>query len=721
MRILFVSPETHFNGGGGIATYSKFSEQALSSSGHEVFSFSWSFDEGGPTRLASDAQFFELKINGNEIWKMFPQGPFNQALSYYLLPYILEVIDTINPDIIESTDYLGPLFAYQNCRRNGALKPTQVKPVVVYNHGFQREIYRANASIPTAWERVDTSIERTTLRWADMVFAPSNHAKSTVVRQCGNLPNIVVVPEPYYWGSPNRKVTKPDDRLAFLGRLSISKGLDHIVHFLNVLNSFAPVNGITLVGKKDYIPFKINDAEEYVLKKIAPNLRDKIQFTGRLDTEQINSILRDPEEKGYSLNFSPPETFNFAFLEMLDFGWTPFGLAGTAVAEFYPDHLQRYLVPRDFDLCELPYIYKYLSLGNNFWTEVRDHSKKVTDPATFALNYDRAVSHLVKPKQTISATVKQPARAHDVTFLMATFNPNARIHETLESINRQTVEGAKVLICSDGSNDHESLNRLDTIASDQVKVIKSLGNEGLCATRRKLISACDSPLSIFIDDDDIIDSVYLERTLSVYNNNTFSANAVLTWRKNFGTNNHLVINHNIDDYEFFLWNDLRMTSLIETATLKSVNFRPSMRHGEADDWDFWLRFNELGYKAAMLPQALFHYRVTPGSMSWPWSSGQAALTAELLSKRILTASKQNRVPDDLMLEIMTSRETFRMHAEGSGETVAMHSLSQQDQIAILRGKFIRAARERHPITGRIISVMHRATSWLARKSIGGSL
>jgi hypothetical protein len=173
--------------------------------------------------------------------------------------------------------------------------------------------------------------------------------------------------------------------------------------------------------------------------------------------------------------------------------------------------------------------------------------------------------------------------------------------------------------------------------------------------------------------------------------------------------------------EFFLWNDLRMTSLIETATLRSVNFRPSMRHGEADDWDFWLRFNELGYKAAMLPQALFHYRVTPGSMSWPWSSGQAALTAELLSKRILSALKQNRVPDDLMLEIMTSRETFRMQAEGSGETVAMHSLSQQDQIAILRGKFIRAARERHPIAGRIISVMHRATSWLARKSIGGSL
>lgn len=721
MRILFVSPETHFNGGGGIATYSKFSHQALSSSGHEVFAFSWSFDDSNPTSMISESNFFDLRINGNEIWKMFPQGPFNQALSYYLLPYILEAIDTINPDIIESTDYLGPLFAYQNCRRNGSLKPTQNKPVVVYNHGFQREIYRANASIPTAWERVNTSLERTTLRWADMVFAPSNHAKSTVIRQCGNLPNIAVVPEPYYWGSPDRKVMKPDDSFAFLGRLSISKGLDHIVHFLNALNSFAPISGITLVGKKDYIPFKINDAEEYVLKKIASNLREKIHFTGRLSSDQINSLLRDPEEKGYSLNFSPPETFNFAFLEMLDFGWTPFGLAGTAVAEFYPDHLQKYLVPKDFDLGELSTIYKRLSHGSNFWREVRDHSAKLTDPAKFSQNYDQAVSHLIRPKQTVTAIVKQPARATDVTFLMATFNPNARIHETLESINSQTIKGAKVLIYSDGSNDQDSIDRLDKIASDQISVIKSPSNEGLCATRRKLINACKSPLSIFMDDDDTIDPKYLEKTLEIYNSNLFSANAVLTWRKNFGTNDHLVINHNIDDYEFFLWNDLRMTSLIETAALRSVNFRPSMRHGEADDWDFWLRFNELGYKAAMLPQALFHYRVTPGSMSWPWSSGQAALTAELLSQRILTGSKLSRIPDDLMLEVMTSRETFRMQAEGSGESIAVQSLNQQDQAAVLRGKFIRAAREKHPIAGRIISVMHRATSWLARKSIGGSL
>jgi glycosyltransferase involved in cell wall biosynthesis len=721
MRILFVSSETHFNGGGGIATYSKFSHQALTSSGHDVFTLSWKFDDASPSRVSISDTFFEVTINGKELWSRFPQGPFNQAISYFLLPYIIEAIDLINPDVIESTDYLGPLFAYQNMRRNGMLKPSQIKPVVIYNHGFQREIYRANASIPTPWERVNTAIERITLKWADVVFAPSHHAKSTIIRQCGDLPNISVIPEPYYWGSPDRHVNKPDESIAFLGRLSISKGLDHIVHFLNVLNSHSNIGEITLVGKKDYIPFKIKDAEEYVLAKLAANLREKVRFTGKLSTEQINDLLRDPVSKGCSLNFSPPETFNFAFLEMLDFGWTPYALNGTAVAEFYPEHLKKYLIPKDFDLAGLPAIHKFIGDGNNFWADLRQHAAGLTDPATFARTYDQTVSPLIETKSRSLAMPKQAAQASDITFLMATFNPDARITETIDSIQKQTVKGAKILIYSDGSYDEQSLKRLSDISSDNVRVIKFPSNEGLCATRRKLINECDTRLSVFIDDDDSVDPAYVERTLDVYNSNTLSANAILTWRKNFGSNKHLVINHNIDDYEFFLWNDLRMTSLIETAVLRAVNFRPSMRHGEADDWDFWLRFNEMGYKTAMLPEALFNYRVTPGSMSWPWSSGQAALTAELLSQRILAASKLSRVPDDLILEIMTSREDYRLAADGTGDSRDLQMLDAQDQASVLRGRFIRAARKKHPLLGRFISVMHRGTSWLARKSIGGKI
>lgn len=718
MKILFVSPETQFNGGGGIATYSKFARQALLSSGHDVITLTWVFDDTAPTRLVIDGSVFVVKVNANDVWEKYPQGPFNQAFSYFLLPYILEAIDVSNPDIIESTDFLGPLFAYQNYSRNGSLQPNQKKPVVIYNHGFQREIYRANASIPSPWERVNISLERTTVKWADLVFTPSNHAKTTVIKQCGNLNNLHVVPEPYYWESPDRYVEQPDNSIAYLGRLSISKGLDHIIHFLNVLGSFAPISAITLVGNKDHIPFKINDAHEYALRKISSNLRDKIHFTGRMSKDEINALLRDPEQKGYSLSFSPPETFNFAFLEMLDFGWTPYTLSGTAMAEFFPDHLKQFLIPKDFDLSSLSSIHRYLADGNNLWAEVRDHSAKLTDPAAFAATYEAKVSSVLTPK-TIAASPRKPARASDVTFLMATYNPDERIHETLSDIAKQTVGGSKVIIYSDGSNDPSALSRLDALQSDIVTVIKSPSNEGLCATRRKLINACSSKLAVFIDDDDGIEPSYLEKTLKTYNWNSTGANAVLTWRKNFGSNDHLVINHNIDDYEFFLWNDLRMTSLIETSALRSVNFRPSMRHGEADDWDFWLRFNELGYRAAMHPEALFNYRVTPGSMSWPWSSGQAALTAELLGQRILSGVNARRIPEDLMLEIMTSREIFRMEADK--ESSSAISISPQDQAAIMRGRFIRAAREKHPIVGRVISVMHRTTSWLARKSIGGSL
>lgn len=187
--------------------------------------------------------------------------------------------------------------------------------------------------------------------------------------------------------------------------------------------------------------------------------------------------------------------------------------------------------------------------------------------------------------------------------------------------------------------------------------------------------------------------------------------------RNFGISNNLTINNNIDDYEFHLFNDTRITALVETKALEVVNFSPTTRYGEADDWDFWLRFIGMGFKTTMLPEPLFQYRTAVGSMSWPWSMGQAALTAELLSRRIVDAVKSGNAPEDLFLDIMTSRELLRLQAEERSEA----SWTNSNEAAVLRAEFISAARARHPLLGRFLSLTYRGSSWLARKSIGGSL
>lgn len=713
MKILLVTPEIPRFGGGGIATYSANMSRALSDSGHTVNVLSWNVvnDQQTSKEISSDA--IHVNVSSSEVWAKYNTGPQSVAVSHFLLDYILEAISLFEPDIIEGTDYLAPLFAYQIAKRNGTLAAGLSKPVVVYNHGLQRDIYRCDANIPTEWDRQNIYTERLTLKWADLVINPSKFSYNTMVRQCGKLLTAKVIPEPYFF-QYKKAFEGFQNNYVSLGRTCISKGLDHNIQFLNVVDSIEPIQEILLIGKIGYTPFKVSGADDYTLKRIKPSLREKINITGHLSRDEVATIINRDGGKGYSLNFSPQETFNYAFLELLDSGWLPYSMMNSAMEEFFPDNLRRLLIPQDFNLATLGSIYEDIHSNASYGSEVREFAEELTKPSNFSQRYFEAVEPLVVQNKSISAAPIASARASDVTFLMATFNPKEQLLETVSTIKAQTEKGASMLIVSDGSYDAQSLALLDQLnAIDGVRVVQSEANEGLCATRTKLIAACETKLAVFIDDDDLIDYRYLEKTLEVYNKNIVGASAVLTWRRNFGINNHLIINFNMDDYEFFLWNDFRMTSLIDTAALRNVGFIPAMRNGEADDWDFWLRFKEMGYIATILPEDLFKYRYHEGSMSWPWSKGQAALTAELQYRRIIEGLRSGRVADDLVLEMLTSARLTEMDA-GSNR----HTMEQSDLAAIQRWKFISSAKLQRPVIGRISELFYKGGAWLARKSTG---
>lgn len=721
MKILLVTPEVPQRGGGGIATYSNNMVKALSDAGHTIYVFSWKIVADQSTNKIISGNSFHVDINAGELWAKFNSGPETIAASHFLLDYILEAISLWEPDILEGTDYLAPLYAYQLAKRNGALSPGFDKPVVVYNHGLQRDIYRCDANIPSEWARQNIYTERLTLKWADICLVPSNFARGTMQRQCGNVANAVIVPEPYIFAS-KKTFDGTRQRYTSLGRTSISKGLDHNIHFLNVMNTIQPIESVTFIGKVGDVPFKIQKGDDYALKRLSPDLREKITITGHVSRDKVSELVSNTEG-GYSLNFSPQETFNYAFLEMLDWGLIPYSKMATAMEEFFPEHLKHLLIPRDFDLSKLRSIHEAVISNSEYGEEIRDFAEDKTKLTVFAKNYEEVVSPLIgKTSGTTSIKTTSHASAEDVTFLMASFNPKGLISDSINSVRAQSAKGASLIIVSDGSTNADSLNILDEMSKlDGVKIVHSEANEGLCATRNKLISSCETDLAVFVDDDDLINYKYLEKTLETYNSNVINANAVLTWRRNFGINNSLVINFNMEDYEFLLWNDFRMTSLIETSALRNVGFVASMRNGEADDWDFWLRFREMGYLATILPEDLFRYRYHEGSMSWPWSKGQAELTAELQSRSIVAGLKSGSLPDDVILELITSARLNEMSAVESTLITDDITMSAAETNAIKRWNFIQQAKHKRPVIGKISELMYKSGSWLARKSTGQSV
>ena len=159
-------------------------------------------------------------------------------------------------------------------------------------------------------------------------------------------------------------------------------------------------------------------------------------------------------------------------------------------------------------------------------------------------------------------------------------------------------------------------------------------NGGLLAARNTLIEHLETPLAIFMDADDVLAPRYLERVLEAYNHAEPKPQAVLTQRWNFEEGEERVLFNLQDDHLHLLMNDFRMTALIEADVLRELGFDTLRRNGEADDWDFWLRFTAAGHRAVMVPEPLFRYRFREGSMSWPWSPGQTMGTNAMLSDTI---------------------------------------------------------------------------------------
>lgn len=697
MRVLYVLPESIDTGGGGIATYHGHARLALENSGHETYLFSWSFDGGPEDSVARGPRIRIVPVTTADVNKTYSPTPFNAALSFYLLPELLRAISDFKPDVIESSDFLAPMYAYLVHKRAGLLPSHLSVPVVLYNHGMSRELYRANASFPDLWQRQECAAERSTMRWADSIFVPSNTALRKLQFQMGYTAHATVVREPYHVTKRHQPSTSIPARYVHMGRVSFAKGIDHVVHFLNVIEPHVPVNEVLLVGRVEGTSFKTYGARDYFLKRLSPRLRSRVSFAGTVAREKMRSVISPKGNGGFSLSFSEQETFNYAFLEMLEYGLVPFTHRETAMAEFFPESHYRCLIPSDFESsATMASVKEVHNRGKEFVEDVSDFAFKLSSPVQFAVHYERVVSSLNRKEMS---RINRQYTSRDVTVLMATYNPTDRILNSIDSVRHQTAQPSLIVLEDGPGQENETADAiLDKLGNDSnCLVVRSAANEGLCASRVKLVNACKTKLAVFLDDDDVLLPEYVEKVLDVFNSNTVGADAVFTWRRNFGESTELVINYNLEDYESLLSNDYRMTALIRTDVLRELGFVSSMRNGEADDWDFWVRFFNSGFRAVLLPEPLFQYNVRTGSMSWPWSKGQAALTSELIARQATSMLRSGSLPECFLLDLYCMLED--KHGNPTLERESFRELAR-----------------RRPILGKLAYSMFRLSRSILKRS-----
>jgi len=380
---------------------------------------------------------------------------------------------------------------------------------------------------------------------------------------------------------------------------------------------------IELIGRVTFTTFREKDIVKYITSRLHPYLRDRLNIIPFKPREVALDML---QSGALSPHLGSHETFSYACIEAIDAGQIPIVRHDTPMVEFFPEDMQDYILDAQMrSVAGLQRkLEKIITDGPKIVEAVQQYCRTNLDPATVVGSLGDTYAEALDRKRgwRAHAVARIPAGIGDVSVLIPAYKPTHEFMETIDSLADQSAGAPKVVICDDGTPEsHQSWFDYAEARLPGCKIVRQ-PNSGLLAARNTLVEACETPLSVFLDTDDIFAPTLLENLIVAYNESPSRPNAVIPQRRNFGESSELVLRYALDDYAHILDNNFRMTALIETPILAEIGFDSTRRNGEGDDWVFWLDFRARGYKGLLLPDAGFLYRFRTGSMSWPWSEGQ---------------------------------------------------------------------------------------------------
>ena len=250
----------------------------------------------------------ELVIDESSVATRFPNGPHLLGLSYILSETIVEAVDRLEIDVVETSDFQSPaLFAFTELRNRSSDRSPLC---VTFNHGLTGDVYAA-ASLRMSQGALAESVgERQQMRESDLVIAPSHHA-ARHLKRLGIDVRIEVVPEPFLFDH-KRVPSELTPSVVHLGRVSFAKGVDRLVYYANFVDEFMPIDQLLFIGSLVPEPFKGIDIREYVLGRLNTNLRERTAFTGPLQRDAARRLL---PMGGLAPQFSLSRHFSYRFLE----------------------------------------------------------------------------------------------------------------------------------------------------------------------------------------------------------------------------------------------------------------------------------------------------------------------------------------------------------------------------------------------------------------------
>jgi glycosyltransferase involved in cell wall biosynthesis len=198
-----------------------------------------------------------------------------------------------------------------------------------------------------------------------------------------------------------------------------------------------------------------------------------------------------------------------------------------------------------------------------------------------------------------------------VSVIIPCFNAHHFLKEAIESIQQQTYKDMEVLVVNDGSTDTDTLAALGQLPNEIIILHKQ--NGGLASARNFGIAHSQGNVIVTLDSDDKFHKTFVAKAVRVFKNDP-AIGVVSSYVQEFGSSHNTWRAGATDDFSFFTENRIvACCAFRKECWTMAGGYDEVMRSG-AEDWEFWIRVTQLGWKVHVIPEKLFFYRKTQNSM-----------------------------------------------------------------------------------------------------------
>jgi glycosyltransferase involved in cell wall biosynthesis len=196
-----------------------------------------------------------------------------------------------------------------------------------------------------------------------------------------------------------------------------------------------------------------------------------------------------------------------------------------------------------------------------------------------------------------------------ISIVIPCYNSGATLPQTLESLRAQSLPPREVIVVDDGSTDPATVSLLDSLAD--IRLVRQ-PNRGLPAARNAGFAAATGEFVLPLDADDWLEPDALEKLLAAllrHPEAAFAFSHIRLEGESLG-----VLEKHYNFFEQLFLNQLPYCILIRRAEWQQAGgYDETMRRGY-EDWEFNIRLGTRGRFGIVVPEPLFHYRVTSGGM-----------------------------------------------------------------------------------------------------------